>query len=69
MNGGNDVGFKSRHNQQSVTDSASPASLVSLYLLFISLPVWAMAVIVSSKPTLCLDSISLLAMAQAVQAL
>ena len=49
--------------------SASPASLVSLYLLFISLAVCAMAVIVSSRPTRWLDAISLLAMAQAVHAL
>ena len=59
-----DVEFICGLNQQSVTESASPASLVSLYLLFMSLAVWAMAVMVSSKPTLCLDSISLLAMVQ-----
>src|SRR4029077_9836028 len=55
--------------QQSVTERASPASLVSLYLLFISLAVWANAAIVSSRPTRWLAAISLLAIAQAVHAL
>src|SRR6187200_2059620 len=48
-------------DQQSTTDWARPASLVSLYLLFMSLAVWARAVTVSSKLTRCLDAISLLA--------
>ena len=38
-------------HQQSVTDSASPASLVSLYLLFMSLAVSARAMMVSSRLT------------------
>src|SRR4029079_6216813 len=55
--------------QQSTTDCVCPRSLVSLYLLFISLAVWASAITVSSKLTRCLDAISLLAIASAVQAL
>src|SRR6185369_795913 len=55
--------------QQSTTERARPASLVSLYLLFISLAVWASAITVSSNPTRCRDAISLLAIAYAVQAL
>src|SRR3954451_14639836 len=55
-------------NQQSTTDWARPASLVSLYLLFMSLAVWARAMTVSSKLTRCLEAISLLAIAYAVQA-
>ena len=53
------VGF----DQQSVTDRARPASLVSLYLLFMSLAVSARAITVASKSTRCLDAISLLAIA------
>ena len=37
-------------DQQSTTERASPASLVSLYLLFMSLAVWARAATVSSRP-------------------
>ena len=48
-------------DQQSVTERARPASLVSLYLLFISFAVWASANTVSSKLIRCLDAISLLA--------
>ena len=48
-------------DQQSTTDKARPASLVSLYLLFISFAVWASANTVSSKLIRCLDAISLLA--------
>src|SRR4249919_4013299 len=55
--------------QQSVTERARPASLVSLYLLFMSFAVWARAITVASKSTRCLDAISLLAIAYAVQAL
>src|SRR5262245_55332924 len=55
--------------QQSTTDTARPASLVSLYLLFISLAVWAIAVMVASRSIRCLEAISLLAIAHAVQAL
>ena len=50
-------------DQQSTTERARPASLVSLYLLFISFAVWASAITVSSKLTRCLDAISLLAIA------
>ena len=50
-------------DQQSTTERARPASLVSLYLLFISFAVWASANTVSSKLIRCLDAISLLAMA------
>jgi hypothetical protein len=38
-------------HQQSVTDKASPASLVSLYLLFMSLAVSARAMMVWSRLT------------------
>ena len=38
-------------HQQSVTDNASPASLVSLYLLFMSLAVSARAMMVWSRLT------------------
>src|SRR5260221_12591833 len=58
-----------RFDQQSVTERARPASLVSLYLLFMSFAVWARAITVASKLTRCLDAISLLAIAKAVQAL
>ena len=44
--------------QQSTTDWARPASLVSLYLLFISFAVWARAMTVSSKSMRCRDAIS-----------
>ena len=50
-------------DQQSTTERARPASLVSLYLLFISFAVWASASTVSSKLIRCLDAISLLAIA------
>jgi hypothetical protein len=50
-------------DQQSTTERANPASLVSLYLLFMSLAVWARACTVASKSTRCLDAISLLAIA------
>ena len=50
-------------DQQSTTERARPASLVSLYLLFISFAVWASANTVSSKLIRCLDAISLLAIA------
>src|SRR5215203_5588523 len=56
-------------DQQSTTERARPASLVSLYLLFMSLAVWARAMTVASKLTRCLDAISLLAITKAVQAL
>ena len=52
-----------RFDQQSVTERARPASLVSLYLLFMSLAVSARAITVASKSTRCLDAISLLAIA------
>src|SRR3954470_18111831 len=54
--------------QQSTTDWARPASLVSLYLLFMSFAVSARAITVASKSMRCLDEISLLAIAYAVQA-
>jgi hypothetical protein len=54
---------ESHFRQQSTTDWARPASLVSLYLLFISFAVCASANTVSSKLTRCLDAISLLAIA------
>src|SRR4029453_8280171 len=56
-------------DQQRTTERANPASLVSLYLLFMSFAVWARACTVASKLTRCLDAISLLAIAKAVQAL
>src|SRR5437773_6063213 len=52
-----------RFDQQSVTERARPASLVSLYLLFMSLAVSARAITVASKSTRCLDATSLLAIA------
>jgi hypothetical protein len=52
-----------RIDQQSTTERASPASLVSLYLLFMSLAVWANAITVASKSMRCRDAISLLAIA------
>src|SRR5262252_4439049 len=55
--------------QQRTTDTASPASLVSLYLLFISLAVCAIAVIVASRSMRWRLAISLLAIAYAVHAL
>jgi hypothetical protein len=54
--------------QQSTTDRASPASLVSLYLLFMSFAVSASAWIVASRSTRCREAISLLAIAYAVHA-
>jgi len=57
------AGVWARFDQQSVTERARPASLVSLYLLFISLAVWARAITVSSKLTRCLDAISFVASA------
>ncbi len=50
-------------DQQSTTERANPASLVSLYLLFMSLAVSASAITVASKSTRCLEAISLLAIA------
>src|SRR5258708_3102071 len=55
-------------DQQSTTERANPASLVSLYLLFMSFAVSASAITVASKSTRCLEAISLLAIAYAVQA-
>src|SRR5262245_19378819 len=55
-------------DQHSTTDCASPASLVSLYLPFMSFAVSANATIVSSRFTRCLDAISLVAIMKAVQA-
>src|SRR6186997_154086 len=63
------VRARSPFDQQSTTERARPASLVSLYLLFMSLAVWARASTVASKSTRCLDAISLLAIAKAVHAL
>src|ERR1044072_9214074 len=56
-------------DQQRTTERARPASLVSLYLLFMSFAVSARACTVASKSTRCLDAISLLAIAYAVHAL
>ena len=50
-------------DQQSVTERARPASLVSLYFAFMSLAVSARAITVASKSTRCRDAISLLAIA------
>ena len=50
-------------DQQSVTETARPASLVSLYLLFMSLAVSARAMTVASKSMRCREAISLLAIA------
>src|SRR3954447_7229884 len=50
-------------DQQSTTDCARPASLVSLYLPFMSFAVCASASTVSSKLIRCRDAISLLAIA------
>src|SRR5215468_8794683 len=56
-------------DQQSVTDNARPASLVSLYLLFMSFAVSASAWIVASRSIRCREAISLLAISYAVHAL
>src|SRR6185369_17841592 len=50
-------------DQQRVTDCARPASLVSLYLLFMSFAAGARAITVSSKSMRCLEAIALLAIA------
>src|SRR4029453_8728115 len=60
---------RSSFDQQSTTDRARPASLVSLYLLFMSFAVWARAATVASRLTRCLDAISFLATAYAGHAL
>ena len=57
------VRTRSSFDQQSVTERARPASLVSLYLLFMSLAVSARAATVASRLTRCLDATSLLAIA------
>src|SRR6185369_4942308 len=56
-------------DQQRTTERARPASLVSLYLLFMSLAVSARARIVASRSMRCREAISLLAIAYAVHAL
>ena len=55
-------------DQQRVRLRANPPSLVSLYFVLMSRPVWAMVAIVVSRSTRCRDAISLVAIMKAIQA-